>query len=417
MTSRPTTYEFSLASLVPPASGPAWLVALKERAASLHSELGIPTPAVETWKYTPLRDLGSRSLTVAGASGSVELAEAYPGSVRAVVVDGVFRPDLSSLPAASGLTIGALDYESDLVEKHLGALAQINEHTFAALATGMLRDGVLIHLTDMVEPLIEVVFVSTQPQAGVAPRLLIVAERGSSAKIVETYVGNGGLTLPITEVFVAQDANVEHVRVQDESLATDHIGLWNVRQEGASEYRSYNICFGGRLGRVDQSIWLGGEHVTTRLDGVVVARGDQLLDNHTRLDHAFPNGNSFEIYKQIVDDRASVVFNGQIYVHQDAQKTDAKQTNQALLLSPEATINSKPQLEIFADDVKCTHGATVGAPESDLLFYLRSRGVPLAEAQALLVYAFAAEVIELITVESVRERLEEQLFAKLGHSG
>lgn len=415
MTTRPTTYDFNLAALVPPATGPGWLVALKERAAALHATLGVPTTAVETWKYTPLRDLGTKQFASATEAGAVSLPEAYPGSVRAVLVDGVFRSDLSTLPSVAGLTLAPLDFESDLVEKHLGALAQIDEHTFGALATAMLLDGVLVHVTGMVEPLVEVVYVSTGPSTAAAPRVLVIAERGSSAKLVETYVGTGGLTLPITEVFVAEDANIEHVRVQDEGEATHHIGLWQVRQEGSSEYRSYNICFGSKLGRVDQSIWLGGQHVTTRLDGVVVARGDQLLDNHTRLDHAFPNGNSFEIYKQVVDDRASVVFNGQIYVHQDAQKTDAKQTNQALLLSPDATINSKPQLEIFADDVKCTHGATVGAPETDSLFYLRSRGVPLAEAQALLVYAFAAEVLELITNKSVRERLEARLFTKLGH--
>jgi len=414
MSGRPTVYEFELAHLIPPATGPDWLVSLKHRAAAVHRQLGIPTPSVEAWKYTPLRELGKRDLSIVDGSGPVELPPSYEGSARAVVVDGKFRADLSTLPATAGLTVGPLNFESELVEKHLGALAQTDEHTFAALATAMLDEGVLVHVTGMSEVVVEVLFVSTRTGGATAPRLLVIAETGSVAKVVETYVGTGGLTLPITEVFVATDANLEHVRVQDESLSTDHIGLWQVRQEGGSEYRSYNICFGSKLGRVDQSIWLGGQHVTSRLDGVVVARGDQLLDNHTRLDHAFPNGNSFEIYKQIVDDRASVVFNGQIYVHQDAQKTDAKQTNQALRLSPEATINSKPQLEIFADDVKCTHGATVGAPETESLFYLRSRGVPLAEAQALLVYAFAAEVVELITIEPVRDRLEERLYTKLG---
>ena len=174
------------------------------------------------------------------------------------------------------------------------------------------------------------------------------------------------------------------------------------------------MCFGGAIARTDQEIWLGGRHIVTRLDGVVVARGGQLIDNHTRLDHAMPNCNSFEVYKQIVDDEATVVFNGKIFVHQDAQKTDAVQNNAALLLSPKATIDSKPQLEIFADDVKCTHGATVGRIEDTPLFYLRSRGIPIEQATGILVYAFAAEVLELISIPEVRDRLEARLFEKLG---
>ena len=157
-----------------------------------------------------------------------------------------------------------------------------------------------------------------------------------------------------------------------------------------------------------------GENCTTRLDGVVCAAKEQHIDNHTRLDHAVPNCNSFEIYKQIIAEKATVVFNGKIFVHQDAQKTDAKQTNQALLLSPTATINSKPQLEIFADDVKCTHGATVGQLEDLPMFYMRSRGVSKDEAQAVLVYAFAAEVLEMITIEPVKKALETRLYEKLG---
>ena len=421
MNAKPTVYDFTFADLIPEPEGPQWLVDLKTRAGQVHKHLGVPTPATEEWKYTALRDLGGINYKPARYEGQVELPPLVEGSVRVVMVDGVFRFDLSTLPTVPGLSIGtlhgAIEANCEISRNHLGAAALIDDHTFAALNTALFVDGVLLHLVKgaMVAPLIEVVHVSATENGICAPRVLIVAEEGSSARIVETYLSSssGTLTLPVTECFIAKDANVEHVRVQDERLDSRHIGLWQVRQEGSSEYRSYNICFGSQLARIDQSIWLGGPHVTTRLDGVVIGKGTQLLDNHTRLDHAFPHGNSFEIYKQIVDDKATVVFNGQIYVHQDAQKTDAKQTNQALLLSPDATINSKPQLEIFADDVKCTHGATVGAPENDSLFYLRSRGVPLAEAEALLVYAFAAEVIELITVESIRDRLEERLYTKL----
>ena len=291
--------------------------------------------------------------------------------------------------------------------------------SFAALNTALFEDGLYIRIAKdvHVEKTIEVVHVTCGDGQIVTPRILIVAEEGSRAKIVETYVTDGegtNLVLPVTEVFAAKYANIEHVRIQDEGSRTFSIALWEIRQEGDSEYRSYNIAFGGALARTDQNFWLGGEHIVTRLDGIVVATGSQLIDNHTRLDHAMPHCNSFEIYKQIVDDEATVVFNGKIFVHQDAQKTDAVQTNQALLLSPKATINSKPQLEIFADDVKCTHGATVGQLEDAPLFYLQSRGIPADQAEGILVYAFAAEVINLITIDEVRARLEARLLEKLG---
>ena len=268
----------------------------------------------------------------------------------------------------------------------------------------------------MVEPVVEVIHVSTGEGMVLAPRVLLVADENAAGKVVERYVTDGdgvNLTIPVAEVYMAPNAIVEHVRVQDESVKNYHIGLWEIKQEHDSEYRSYNVAFGGAIGRTDQNIWIGGEHCVTRLDGVVVARGEQLLDNHTRLDHAVPNCNSYEIYKQIIDDKATVVFNGKIFVHQDAQKTDAEQTNQALLLAPSATINSKPQLEIFADDVKCTHGATVGQLEETPRFYMMSRGIPREQADAILVYAFAAEVLELISDETVRETLEARLFEKL----
>lgn len=402
-------------------SGADWVKQLRTRGLEQHRKQGIPMMSHEEWKYTSLRTIAGRTYT--GAAGTATFQPtASTGSIVVAFVDGKFRADLSRLSSVDGVEIASLAEKlnggDSFVEQHLGALAAIEEHPFAAAATALLEDGVLIHLRAgaMVEQVIELAFHTASDSAMVAPRVLIVAEKSSCAKIVETYTSasSQSITLPITEVFVAQDANIEHVRIQDESVESDHLGLWQVRQEQNSEYRSYNVCLGAKLGRVDQALWLGGRHVTTRLDGVVIAAGDQVLDNHSRLDHAVPDGNSFEIYKQIVKDDATVVFNGKIFVHQDAQKTDAKQTNQALLLSPGATINSKPQLEIFADDVKCTHGATVGSLEDLPLFYLRARGVPKAEAEALLVYAFAAEVIELISMDEVKDRIEDRLYSKLG---
>jgi Fe-S cluster assembly protein SufD len=405
-------------------SGPEWLRALRSRGLAAHREIGIPTTKNEEWKYTSLRAVSSRTFTAAEPGPAVfgfELPFCCDGT-RVVLVNGRLDRNQVQVEKTKGLTVkslrDAVTENEELVSAHLGKIAKADAHTFASLSTALFEDGVLIHLAagTMVERPIEIVHVTSGDGFCVAPRVLIVAEQGSSAKIVETYISDGegtNLVLPVTEVSAARDANVEHVRVQDESETTYSAALWSIDQAEGSEYRSYNVAFGGGLARADQEFWLGGRHCVTRLDGVVVARGKQLIDNHTRLDHALPDCNSFEVYKQIVDDEATVVFNGKIFVHQDAQKTDAVQNNAALLLSPKATINSKPQLEIFADDVKCTHGATVGQLEDTPMFYLRSRGIPREQAEGILVYAFAAEVLELITMEPVRDRLEARLFAKL----
>lgn len=406
--------------------GPEWLQAIRERGLASHRALGIPTTKDEEWKYTPLRTLHLGSWNASEPGPAVfdqEIPPITDDAIRIVMVNGRFDRNLSQVEKISGLRVtslyNAIIEDPTLVQTYLGQIAPVEEFTFAALNTALFQDGVVIYLgaNADIEPVIDIAHIATGDESVHAPRCLIIADQGAKASIFERYYSDGegkSVTLPVTEVFVAQGAEIEHVRFQDEALTQHHIGLWQVRQAGDSEYRSYNVAFGSQLGRMDQNIFLDGEGVTTRLDGVVIAKGEQLLDNHTKLDHAYPNGNSFEIYKQIIDDRATIVFNGKIFVHQDAQKTDAKQTNQALLLSPTATIDSKPQLEIFADDVKCTHGATVGQLEDLPLFYLKQRGIPTAEAQALLVYAFATEVLELISNEDVKNYLEARLYEKLG---
>lgn len=425
------TYEAELTALLSVAEkrqsdGPAWLQNLRAKALVSFREQGLPTPKNEEWKYTPLRPVAAVGWK-AGEPGpavfDTDFGSLSGSPIRVVTVNGRFDRNLSEVPTVKGLVLGslrdALTEHGEVLEGYLGQAACFEQHPFAALGTALFEDGVFLHLKRgaSVEQTIEVLHITTGDGAVYAPRVLIVAEENSTAKIVERYVTDGeakSLTIPVTEVYAAPYSNIEHVRVQDEAVTNFHFGLWVVRQERDSEYRSYNVAFGAAIGRTDQNIWIGGEHCVTRLDGVVVARGEQLLDNHTRLDHAVPNCNSFEIYKQIIDDSATIVFNGKIFVHQDAQKTDAEQTNQALLLSPQATINSKPQLEIFADDVKCTHGATVGQLEEAPRFYMMSRGIPREQTEAILVYAFAAEVLELITDDAVKDNLEKRLFEKLG---
>jgi len=405
--------------------GPAWLRELRKRGLDAHQGLSVPSQKEEEWKYTSLRRMSQMELEAAEPGPAVfdqDLPTAGDGSIRVVLSNGRFDRNLSTVTTTPGLKVtslyNAIIENEDFVSRYLGKIAPIADFTFAALNTSLFEDGVVVHVGKeaSVASVIEIVHVTSGDGFVASPRCLIVCEEGAKATVYESYLSDRegeSVTLPVTEVFVASGADVEHVRFQDESMKSHHIGLWQVHQAGDSEYRSYNVAFGAALGRVDQNIYLDGEGVTTRLDGVVIAKGTQVLDNHTRLDHAYPNGNSFEIYKQIIDDEATIVFNGKIFVHQDAQKTDAKQTNQALLLSPRATIDSKPQLEIFADDVKCTHGATVGQLEDTPMFYLRQRGIPEKEAEALLVYAFAAEVLELITDESIRDFLEAKLYEKL----
>jgi len=415
-------------------SGPAALRELRRQALENFIGRGLPTVRDEEWKYTSVRALESGAWWVRSTTGDLSArSDGFfeDGSVRITVVDGVLLKTEGVLP--DGLTVTTLENSPEAVRLLGQSGAETttagdrtivpDDHVFAALNTALFPDVTVVHVRSGADiaPVVEIENRLTPSADGskplVFPRLLIVAEEGSSVKIVESFTsddGAEGAVVPVTEVFVRRGASVEHVRVQDQSLASLHLGVWQTRQAGSSEYKSYNVCLGAATARVDQSIWLEGEDAVTRLDGVVCAAGEQHIDNHTRLDHAVPECNSFEIYKQVVADKATVVFNGKIFVHQDAQKSDAKQTNQALLLSPTATIDSKPQLEIFADDVKCTHGATVGQLEDTPLFYMRQRGVPEDTAKAVLVYAFAAEVVELISMGQVRDALERKLYRKLG---
>jgi Fe-S cluster assembly protein SufD len=405
--------------------GPSWLREVRRKALASFRESGVPSMAQEEWKYTNLREIAARSWTVSEPGPAVfsfHLPFVCPKSIRVVLVNGQFDRNLSEITPVPGLTVASLatslaEHEA-LLQENLGRVAKAENHPFAALNTALFHDGVFIHVGRGVEvpDVIEIVHIASGSGMVIAPRILILAEDGSRVKITESYISEAdasSLVVPVTEVKVGRDASVEMVRLQDEGLSSHHIGLWEGLTSAGSEYLAYNVAFGGQLHRLDQNITIAGEHAQIRLDGVAAADGKQVIDNHTRLDHAVPNCSSFEVYKQIVDDEATVIFNGKIFVHQDAQKTDAKQTNQALLLSPNATINSKPQLEIFADDVKCTHGATVGQLEEAPLFYMMSRGMPRKQAEAMLVYAFAAEVLELISIHEVKKRLEDRLFAKL----
>jgi Fe-S cluster assembly protein SufD len=262
--------------------------------------------------------------------------------------------------------------------------------------------------------------VTTDEAAGSVthPRNLIVVEAGARASVIESYVtlapAGTYWTNAVTEVVAGANSWLEHTRIQRESERAYHIGSTHVDQDRDSHYRSFSMAMGGALARHNLHVRLNGENVEALMYGLYLTRGEQLVDNHTVIYHDQPNCRSWEVYKGVLDGRSRAVFNGKVFVRPEAQKTDAKQTNRNLLLSDTAKVNTKPQLEIFADDVKCTHGATVGRLDDVALFYARSRGVPAAEAQRLLTYAFAAEVIEEVALEPVRDELERLVRERLG---
>jgi len=413
----------------------AWAVKRKEALAKFEA-VGIPTHRDEEWKYTPLNRLNETKYKPAyGATVEREaLDPTIIGKVDAatiVFVNGQEAPELAAprnLP--NGVFVGSLEQAlaeiPEVVEKWLGKVAtyegklgSTNDDRFINLNTAYLGEGAVVYVPKnvVVEDPIHIALVSKADHGPFAafPRVLVVLEENSQAKVLESYIGLEGayFNCPVTEVSLGKSAILEHDKFQQETLEAVHIANLAVHQEGPSTYTSNNIGFGGAVARNDLNVWVDGEHCETWLNGAYVATGEQIADNHTRIDHAFPNCNSFEVYKGIMAGRGQGVFNGKIFVYEDAQKTDAKQTNQAILLSPTATIETKPQLEIFADDVKCTHGATVGQVKADAKFYLRSRGIPEKQAEALLVYAFAAEVIEKIAVDELRDSLESLLFEKL----
>jgi Fe-S cluster assembly protein SufD len=335
-------------------------------------------------------------------------------------VNGRYSPGLSSIEdLPRGLRVASL---ADVIPAELGTSADTDATPFRSLNEALWEDGAYVHVSkgvEVAEP-IHLLFIASggaEPQA-IHPRVLIVAERGSRARVVESYAGSGRyLTNALSEVFVREDAALEHTKVEEEAETAYHLAAIHVEQQARSTYESNNVAFGGKLARTDLNVAIAGEHCETWLNGAYAAFGEQLIDNHTRIDHAVPNCHSFEVYKGILGDKGVGVFNGKIYVHPDAQKTDAKQTNKALLLSRTATMNTKPQLEIYADDVKCTHGATVGQLDEDQLFYLRSRGLSLVEARTLLTYAFVSEVLEKVSVQPLRERLEERLMDRVRGAG
>ena len=416
-----------------PQGGPRWLQDLRDRSALRFAALGFPTVRDEDWRFTNVAPIAAGEFKPAGA-GALHATEAdlagylySDAACRLVIVNGRFVPELSraeGLP--QGVRIGSLaaavTEQPDVVQRYLGQLAEVGSRAFTALNTAMAADGAFVYIPDgaVIEHPLHILFVTTAGESATPvmsqARTLIVAGDRSQSRIVETYAGPQGaayFTNAVTEVFAGESAVIDHYKVQEESFGAFHVASMDVHAARSANFSSHSFSLGGRLVRNDAAVVLDGDGAECTLNGLYLADGERLVDNHTAIDHAKPHCPSHEIYKGILGGKARAVFNGKIIVRQDAQKTDAKQTNRALLLSDDASINTKPQLEIFADDVKCTHGAAIGQLDEDAIFYLRARGLTYFEARDMLIHAFAGDILDRVKVEPLRVALEEELYAQL----
>ena len=408
-----------------PTGGPRWLEELRSAAASRFADLGFPTVRDEEWKFTNVAPIAAIDWAAPGsASLSEEQIDAFlyaDAPHRVVFVNGRFVPALSrtaGLP--EGTRIGSLaDVADPSIQRHFNTIAETDARAFAALNTAFAEDGAYLFVAEgaILDAPIQLLFVSVAAQPSMShPRTLVILGKGSQSQIVETYVGRPGqryFTNAVTEVFVGENAVLDHYKVQEESVEAYHVASLHVHAARSATFSSHSFALGGKLTRNDAVATMAGEGAECTLNGLYLADGERLVDNHTTIDHAMPHCPSHEIYKGIIGGKARAVFNGKIIVRQDAQKTDAKQTNRALLLSDDATINTKPQLEIFADDVKCTHGAAIGQLDEDAVFYLRARGLTYQEARDMLIHAFAGDILDRVKIDLLRTALETELYAQL----
>ena len=423
------------------APSPGAMADLRRRAFERFSALGMPTTRLERWRFTNVAPIANTAFTLAApadrATAKVDAAAhaLTVAGARLVFINGRYvagASDLAGLPAGVSVESLAATLAAETgaaraaVEAHLAAEAGIDDEAFTALNTALLHDGAVVHVPAgaVVEQPIQLLFVTTPPPGGepvmTHPRVLIVADENAQVRVVESYGGGGEspyLTNTVTEVVAGPAAVVDHYKLVRESPAGYHIGAMHLRLARAANFSSHAVTLGGAIVRNDAQATLDGEGVECTLNGLYIAGGRRLVDNHTTIRHASPHCSSHELYKGILDDQARAVFNGKIVVAIDAQKTDAKQTNKALLLSEDAQINTKPELEIFADDVKCTHGATVGQLDEDALFYLRARGLAEKQARSVLVHAFASDLLSRIAVGSIRAQLDDLLLRQLPGAG
>jgi Fe-S cluster assembly protein SufD len=407
-------------------NGQAWLQPVRRAAIARLADMGFPTAQDEDWRFTSLSPLLTTAFRPAeDAATSVDsrslarFALSEPDSTRLVFVNGRFALGLSTVaPLPAGVRAGSLAQiltgDRDALEPHLGRYEDFQQEAFSALNTAFLTDGAFVSVPrgTVVEKPVHILYVTVPGAAPMAthPRTLVLTGDNSQVSVVEDFVSLGDgvhLSNAVTELSVGDGSVVGHYLIQRENRQAFHISSLRVQQGRSSNLTSHTVLLGGTLTRRNIHPVLAGEGGECLINGLFMANGRQHMDNYMKVEHASPHCESRQVYKGILDGQSHGVFHGRIIVHKDAQKTDAKQTNMNLLLSEDAQIDTKPQLEIYADDVKCTHGATVGQIDEEAIFYLRSRGLAEASARALLLYAFAGEMLQRMKAEPVRRHLEQ----------
>lgn len=421
--------DFRAAAPHLPGTALPWLRAARTEALERFAVRGLPTTHDEAWRFTNVGALEKKSFRPAPLAAGAPVADVKPWLMEdvphhLVFIDGRHVAALSHegrLPAPS-MAVSLADVLSrspHLVQPYLGDLPAGG--AFADLNTAFLSDGAFIQIGDgvVLDEAIHLLFLTTAAGIAIHPRNVIVAGDGSAVTVVEHYVSiadGSYFTNAFTQVFAGRGARVEHYKVQQESTKAFHIAGIHARQAEGSRFDSHSLSLGADLARNDIGTRFDGTACESTFNGLYVAAGRQHVDHHTTIDHAQPEGTSREFYRGILDGAARGVFTGRVVVHKDAQRTDAAQINHNLLLSRAAEVDTRPQLEIYADDVKCSHGATVGQLDENMLFYLRARGLEESHARDLLTYAFAAEVLERIRIRSLRSRTERLMIERLGDS-
>ncbi|MDP2000028.1 MAG: Fe-S cluster assembly protein SufD [Rhodoferax sp.] len=419
----------------PPLAPSPWapINALREQAHTALGALAMPTLRDEAWRFTdlaPLHRLTFQPVLPARPGNGLQPADIAPFCLedvgtRVVFVDGVYVPQLSSPPKDEGVVVTDLPtaqrtHETALAAQ-LGRYVSLGDNVFAALNTAFMPDAAVLMLprhVALAAP-VHVLFVATQAGAVSHPRCLVLAEAGSRATLIEDYVAlqdaatSAYLVNPVTEIVLADQAQLTHVRVQRDSLKSFHLANCAVSVGRSACYQSVSVAIGAQLSRYDLRVTLG-EGAECTVDGLALIEGSQLADTHSFVDHAQRHATSRQLHKCIADGSARAVFNGRVMVRPGAQHTDSQQSSRNLLLSGRAQVDTQPQLEIFADDVKCTHGATIGQLDPEEVFYLQSRGLSDSAARKLLTYAFGAEILERIPVPSLKHQLQQHMLAHTG---
>jgi len=426
-------YSAEYESIAPslPGQNLPWLQQLRRDALQAFSAKGFPSPREEEWRYTNVSGIEKKLFSVSASQAvsdvSSDWLKAYqlPDAWSVVLVNGRFSAELSTL---SGLPDGvsvlsladALAAQAEQVQSHLGQVVNNTEHGFVAFNTAWFSDGLFVHVPPkqvLAKP-IQLLHIVTQADALATTRNIIIVEESAEANVVETFVGadNAYLTAAVTEVFVGQNADLTLYKMQSEPEKAYHFGGIYIKQERDARFTHHNFAFGGLLARSD--IHADLDHASECvLNGLYLGVKRQHIDNHTRINHLKPYGISRETYKGVLDDKARGVFQGRVIVAEDAQKTDSQMNNRNLLLSVDAEVDTKPQLEIYADDVKCGHGVTVGQLDDKSVFYLQSRCIDEETARNMLTFAFANEMVDKISIKSLHDNVLEQVLARFPQQG